>query len=122
MATIHHRLSIDAPPARAYEALASAEQIGTWWYRQTAIPTDRGLILEHYPGPEHGVVRLRVVATAPDQRVEWECVSLHPASSPASAWTGTRFVFELAGQREAATTLDFRQLGYEEGSPYFAAN
>ena len=41
MAMIDHRLSIDAPPARVYEALTAAEQIGTWWDKHTTIPTDR---------------------------------------------------------------------------------
>jgi uncharacterized protein YndB with AHSA1/START domain len=131
MATIHHRLSIDAPAAKVYEALSSAARIGTWWDEQTAVQTDRGLVLEHNPGPEHGVVRLRVIDMVPSRRVEWECISVHPASSPASAWTGTRFVFELA-ERSApagagragspATTVDFRQVGYDERSPFFESN
>ena len=50
--------------------------------------------LSHDPGPEHGVVRLKVLETSPEKRVEWECISTHPKSSPASAWTGTHIVFE----------------------------
>jgi uncharacterized protein YndB with AHSA1/START domain len=131
MATIHHRISINAPAATVYEAISSAERIGTWWDKQTAIPTDRGLILEHYPGPEHGVVRLRVVDLIPSRRVEWECISVHPESSPASAWTGTRFVFELAERTDSPrvghapariTTVDFRQIGYDERSEFFESN
>jgi uncharacterized protein YndB with AHSA1/START domain len=131
MATIHHELSINASVAKVYEALSSADQIGTWWDKQTAIQTDRGLVLEHNPGPEHGVVRLRVVELVPDRRVEWECVSVHPKSSPASAWTGTHFIFELAERTPSSgagrdqvrtTTLDFRQAGYDERSEYFESN
>ena len=95
MATIHHQVSIDGPVATVYRALATAEGIGTWWDKQTASSTDRGVVLEHNPGPEHGVVRLRVVALVPNQRVEWECFSMHTRSSPASAWTGTHFMFEV---------------------------
>jgi uncharacterized protein YndB with AHSA1/START domain len=95
MATIHHALSINAPVEKVYAALSSADQIGTWWDKQTAIQTDRGTVLEHNPGPEHGVVRLRVAETVPNRRVEWECISTHPKSSPASAWTGTHFMFKL---------------------------
>jgi uncharacterized protein YndB with AHSA1/START domain len=120
MATIHHQVSIDAPPAKVYDAIATADGIGTWWDKQTPTQTDRGLVLEHDPGPEHGIVKLRVVDRVPDRRVEWECVSTHPASSPASVWTGTRFIFEIAGGR--TTTVDFRQTGYDEQSEFFESN
>jgi uncharacterized protein YndB with AHSA1/START domain len=130
MATIHHELSINAPVERVYEALSSADQIGTWWDKQTAIQTDRGAVLEHNPGPEHGVVRLRVAEQVPNRRIQWECISTHPKSSPASAWTGTHFIFELEGidssgagrDRIHTTRLDFRQVGYDEGSEYFDSN
>jgi len=131
MASIHHELSINALVAKVYEALSSADQIGTWWDKQTAIQTDRGLVLEHNPGPEHGVVKLRGVELVPNKRVEWECISVHPKSSPASAWTGTHFIFELAERTDSSgaardqvrtTTMDFNQVGYDERSEYLESN
>ena len=122
MATIHHQISIDAPVAKVYEAISTAERISTWWDQQTRTETDRGVVLEHDPGPEHGVVKLRVVELVPDRRVEWECISTHPASSAASAWTGTHFIFELAERGDRTTALDFRQTGYDELSPFFPSN
>jgi hypothetical protein len=44
---------------------------------------------------EHGVVKLSVVKLVPNKRVERECSSSHPKSRPASAWTGTYFIFEI---------------------------
>ena len=122
MATIHHQVSINAPVARVYDALATAEGIGTWWDPQTRTETDRGVVLEHNPGPEHGVVRLRVVELVPGRRVEWECISTHPESSPASAWTGTHFIFELTERGDRTTILDFRQTGYDQRSTFFGSN
>lgn len=122
MATIYHQVEIKAPVGRVYEALSSAEGIGTWWDRQTPNPTDRDLVLEHHPGPEHGVVRLRVAELIPNKRVEWECISTHPETSPASAWSGTHFIFELTGRGGPATTLDFRQTGYPDGSAFLGSN
>ena len=122
MATIHHQVTIAAPAATVYAAIATADGIGTWWDKQRAVQTDRGLVLEHDPGPEHGVVKLRVVELVPNRRVEWECVSTHRASSPASAWTGTRFVFEITARGAATSVVDFRQTGYDERSPFFASN
>ena len=121
MKAIEHHLLIDAPASRVYEAIATADGISAWWDTQTPKQTDRGLVLEHNPGPEHGVVQLLVLDRVPNTRVEWECISTHPASSPASVWTGTHFVFELAA-RDGATALTFRQTGYDERSPFFTSN
>lgn len=133
MATIYHQVSIDAPIAKVYEAISTADGIGTWWDKQTPTQTDRGLVLEHNPGPEHGVVKLKVIELIPAKRIEWECISTHPQSSPASAWTGTHFTFDLADGGESptagsstvpdrVTTLDFRQVGYDERSEFFGSN
>jgi uncharacterized protein YndB with AHSA1/START domain len=121
MSTIHHQVSIDAPPSCVYEAISTAAGISTWWDKQTPIQTDRGLVLEHNPGPQHGAVQLRLVESIPDQRVEFECISHHPPSSPASVWTGTHFIFELSASGNV-TTLDFRQTGYDEQSRFYDSN
>jgi len=122
MATIHHRVEIDAPAANVYEAIATPERIGTWWDPQTVTHTDRGVVLEHNPGPEHGVVKLRVVELVPSTRVEWECVSTFGRTSPASAWTDTHFVFEITGRGATASIVDFHQTGYDERSEFFESN
>jgi uncharacterized protein YndB with AHSA1/START domain len=121
MKTIQHELLINAPVARVYDAIATADGISTWWDPQTPKQTDRGLVLEHNPGPEHGIVQLRVVDRVPNKKIEWECISTHPASSPASAWTGTHFIFELSGHGRA-TDVEFRQTGYDERSAFFNGN
>jgi uncharacterized protein YndB with AHSA1/START domain len=122
MATIHHHLLINAPVSRVYRAIATADGISTWWDKQTPRQTERGLVLQHNPGPEHGVVQLRVVELIPNKRVEWECISTHVASSPASAWTGTHFIFNLAEQSDRATAVDFEQTNYDERNKFFEAN
>src|SRR5882724_12049434 len=123
MATVRHHVLIDAPVAKVYQALSTAEGISTWWDKQTPTQTDRGLVLEHNPGPEHGVVQLRVIELVPNKRVEWESISTHPKGSPASAWTGTHFIFELSERTDSSpagrdqvrtTTVDFQQVGYDK--------
>lgn len=121
MAIIHHQVSINAPVAKVYQAISTADGISTWWDKQTPVQTDRGLVLEHNPGPEHGIVQLRVVELVPNQRIEWECISTHPASSPASVWTGTHFIFELDDTGVVAI-VDFYQTGYDEWSEFFEFN
>ena len=122
MTTIHHQLLIDAPVSRVYEFIATAEGISKWWDKQTPRETERGLVLEHNPGPEHGIVRLLVVELIANTRVEWECISTHATSSPASAWTGTHFIFDLTERSDRVTALDFRQTNYDERSAFFESN
>lgn len=130
MSTLYHQLWIDAPPAKVYSALATAEGLGHWWAPHTSTQTESGLILAHDPGPDHGPVQMKVLDRTPDRRVEWEIISAHPPHSPASAWTGTHIVFELSDQDNPGlrlgitsnsprmTLLDFRHSGWDEHSQY----
>jgi uncharacterized protein YndB with AHSA1/START domain len=130
MTTLYHQVWIDAPVQRVYEALATADGLGRWWAPHTATATEAGLVLAHDPGPEHGPVLMKVLDTVPNTRVEWEIVSTHPRRSPASAWTGTRILFELAekgnpgsrlgvmGGGPTMAVLDFRHSGWDERSEY----
>jgi hypothetical protein len=120
-----------ASPARLYEALATAEGLGSWWAPHTSVETDAGLVLAHTPGPEHGDVRMKVVDATPCKRVEWEIVSNHPKRSPASAWTGTRISFEISerdnpgpwlgieSDRRRMTVLEFRHTGWDDRNEFF---
>jgi hypothetical protein len=130
MGTIYHQVWVNAPAEKVYAALASAEGVSTWWDKQTPVQTDEGLVLEHNPGSEHGVVRLRVVNQVQDTRIQWECISTHPQTSPAFAWTGTHIMFDLAvrkapawmrppGGPETMCVLDCHQTNYSDISPFF---
>src|SRR4051812_31735744 len=81
MKRIQHDILIAASARRVYGAIATADGISTWWDKQTSVNTEQGVVLEHSPGAAHGVVRLRVVDLVPDHRIEWECISIHPAAS-----------------------------------------
>ena len=99
MATLHHEVWIDAPLSTVYRTLSTPEGIGTWWDEQKAVEIEDGTVLEHDPGPEHGVVKLKVLERTPNRKVVWECISRHGPKSPASAWTGTRITFELTRRK-----------------------
>jgi uncharacterized protein YndB with AHSA1/START domain len=130
MATLYHQVWIDAPVAKVYEALSTASGLGNWWAPHTSTQTEQGLVLAHNPGAEHGVVKMKVLDTTLDRRVEWEIISTHPKQSPASAWTGTRILVELS-ERESPgrwrgmsndgrrlTVLEFRHSGWDESSEF----
>lgn len=130
MATLHHQVWIDVPREKVYAALASAEGLGQWWAPHTASETDEGLVLAHSPGPAHGDVKMKVLDSTPHSRIEWEIISTHPERSPASAWTGTHIIFDIATRAspghwlgmdnagQPMTVLNFRHAGWNEDSEF----
>lgn len=128
MATIYHQVRMNAPAAKLYKAISTANGIASWWDKPTGTQAAVGSVLEFDPGAEHGVLRMKVLELLPGKRVEWECISTHPRTSPASAWTGTHVLFEIAEsmpmafeitKRKHMAVLDFRHSGWDETSPYF---
>jgi len=126
MATLYHQVWINASTAKVYAAIATERGIGGWWDPPKVTRSDGGVTLEFSPGPEHGILKARVVAMVPDERVEWEFISTHPTMSPASAWTATRASFAITRRevppwspgRVDMAILDFRHSGWDEGSEY----
>ena len=130
MATLNHQVWINAPVARVYEGISTADGLGRWWAPHESTETLAGLVLSHDPGPAHGVVKMKVIDMAPDKRVEWEIISTHPQSSPASAWTGTHVIFEISERDNVVarsgfgkdgdriSILEFRHSGWDENSEY----
>jgi uncharacterized protein YndB with AHSA1/START domain len=126
MTTLYHQIWINAPAAKVYEAISTENGIGNWWDKPRTLRSDAATILEFNPGPEHGVLKARVIEIVRERRVEWEFVSTHPKSSPASAWTGTHVSFEVsrrplppwAVDKVDTTVLDFRHSGWDERSEY----
>ena len=127
MATLCHEVWINTSTERVYQAISTAEGISSWWNKHTATQTNEGLVLEHDPGPEHGVVKMKVLELRKDKRIEWQCISHHPKASPASAWTGTHVIFEItrrpvppwAPTKADMVILTFRHSGWDENSEYF---
>ena len=131
MATIYHQVWINAPVSKVYDGISTAEGLSKWWAPHTSTQTDAGLVLSHSPGGEHGDVKMKVLETAKDRRVEWKIISTHPRRSPASAWTGTHIVFEISErgnpgpwlgiseELQSLTVLEFRHTGWDEDSEYF---
>jgi hypothetical protein len=126
MATLYHEVWINGSTENIYQKISAADGIGSWWDKQTETTTDQGIVLEHNPGPEHGIVKMKVLDLSENKRVEWECISTHPKSSPASAWTGTHVIFEIttravppwAATKTNMAVLNFRHSGWDENSEY----
>jgi len=66
------------PPRPCTEAIATESGIANWVGQADLREIRSGVVLEFNPGPEHGVLRAKVIAAIQDRRVEWEFVSSIP--------------------------------------------
>jgi len=101
MATIYHQVWINAPVAKVYDALSTAEGISNWWDKQTAVETATGQVLEHNPGPMHGVVKLKVLELVPDKHKSGSASA--PIPKPVRVPHGRARIFVLTSTREATS-------------------
>jgi len=128
MATIYHQLRVNAPILRLFKAVSTVEGIATWWDRPVDTPMNVGSVLEFNLGEMHGILQMKVLEVTSGKRIEWECISTHMTTSPASAWTGTRVAFDFTeappmpfetASRGQLAVLDFRHSGWDETNKYF---
>src|SRR5262245_36746607 len=121
MATLYHQVWINAPTGRVYEAVSTENGVGSWWDRPRTVASDDGLVLEFRPGAEHGVLRMKVLEMVQGRRVEWQCISTHPKSSPASAWTGTHVLLKSRRGSEARSSISATPAGTTAASIWASA-
>jgi uncharacterized protein YndB with AHSA1/START domain len=115
MPDILHRLSIDAPPQRVHDLVASTDGIALWW-------TGRPLSGEHAVGSsfsayfgdaEKPAAVMQVLTDAADE-VAWR-VTEGPDS-----WIGTRVTFTLRPRADGGTTLLFAHADWREASEFMS--
>ncbi len=107
MADIRHRVGIDAPRERIYQALATREGLAGWWTRDVRGESEAGGKIEFYfGGPEPAAV-MEVTDLVRGQRVGWRCVQ------GAVEWVGTTLTFELSSAGDETAVL-FRHGDWRE--------
>jgi uncharacterized protein YndB with AHSA1/START domain len=115
MPNILHRLSIDAPPERVHELIASTEGIARWW---TGCPvggehTVGGSLRVYFRDPQRPAAVMEVLADTADE-VVWR-VTAGP-----DAWIDTRVTFALRSAGNDRTTLLFSHAGWREMSEFMS--
>lgn len=119
MANLCHELTTNCSPKELFDALTTEEGIGSWWDQPNKVQENGNTFLEFRPGEDHGVLKMHVLEQSPNSSVMWQCISTHPSSSPASAWTGTKLSFQISEKNEK-TTLNFIHSGWDENSRFYA--
>lgn len=112
MADIRHELTVEAPPERLFEALATAEGVAHWWERD--VRGDGGPGGRLAVGFRDGTsVALDVAVHRPQEQLVWSC------AESSGEWRGTCIRFDLEPSGDG-TVLRFGHEGWREPSDFFA--
>jgi uncharacterized protein YndB with AHSA1/START domain len=115
MPEITYKLTINAAPAKVYEALTHAKHIAGWWTPDcTADQKVGGVARFEFKGPTgklDGYSEMRIERLVPGKLVEWKCVDQKYGSS--NDWIGTTVRFQLSPSAQSGTDLNFVHLDWK---------
>ena len=101
MPDILHRVGIDAPPERVFDALATLDGLRGWWVSTATGEAKSGGTIDF------GFCRMQVEEAQRSRRVRWRCVDGPPE------WVGTSVGFDL-DWRQDQTFVRFAHAGWRE--------
>lgn len=111
--SIYHRLLIEAPVEKVYEALTTEKGLAGWWTPGTKAKPVEGSIARFAFEPGY-FKEMRIEELKPYSRVKWTCIKGF------EDWIGTTLTFELEPHRKG-TVLLFHHDGWKEYTPEFAS-
>ncbi len=107
MFDILHRVEVNAPATKTYDALTTREGLAAWWTNDTKGNTGSVDGVIRFRFGELGGFDMRVVSLEPAKRVTWQVQSGPPE------WVGTKVSFELV-EKAGNTTILFKHQGWKE--------
>jgi uncharacterized protein YndB with AHSA1/START domain len=117
MVDIVHRIGINAPASRVYEAVATAQGVAGWWTRDTTgTATVGGTVSTRFLNPdgrEIGHMDFEMTRLDPDREVRWRFTDGPPE------WIGTEATFRLA-EDSGMTILVFGHRNWKEPVEFMA--
>jgi uncharacterized protein YndB with AHSA1/START domain len=111
MTDIVHRLNINAPGAKVFQAVSTVDGLKGWWTNHVDGVSQEGKQLT-FRFPDQGPV-MEVLELIPDEFIKWKCVD------GVDAWKDTILTFEME-DLDGGTDLFFAQSGWEEQTGFFA--
>ena len=106
MKSIFHKLVINAPIEKVYEALITQEGLSGWWTPETKATPEVGSISRFTFGPKY-FKEMKVEELKPLTKVKWLCINGY------EEWLNTTVNFELEPHKNG-TTLFFHHDGWKE--------
>lgn len=111
--SIYHRLLIETPVEKVYEALTTQQGLSGWWTPDTIAEAEVGSILRFGFGPDY-FKNMKVTELKPYSLVQWECI--HGFED----WIGTTLTFELEPHQKGCILL-FHHDGWKSYTREFAS-
>lgn len=113
MANILHRLTIDAPPERVHDLVATRNGVEQWWTSRPVAGDDSpGGRIETYFGDAEKAAASFEILERTSTRIVWRCVG-----GPKD-WLDTRITFALAPRDDGGTTLLFSHEGWQSENEF----
>jgi uncharacterized protein YndB with AHSA1/START domain len=120
MPEISYKLTINASPAKVYEALTDQKHIAAWWTPDCTVEQKVGghATFEFRAANGHldGHSLMRIEKLVPNRVVEWKCIEQD--CQGIQDWIGTTIRFLLTENTRQGTDLDFAHTNWKstEGS------
>ena len=113
MKSICHRLVIEAPPEKIYDALTTQKGLSGWWTPETKAKPEVNSISRFAFGPDY-YKEMKITELMPFTSVKWLCLKGY------KDWVGTTLSFELQ-PHDKGTTLLLQHEGWKAYTPEFAS-
>jgi uncharacterized protein YndB with AHSA1/START domain len=105
MPDILHRVGMQGPAQKVYQALSTLDGLSHWWIVGTSGDTRAGGTI-HFK-PEGGGFDMKVLESRPGEVVKWKCIG-----GP-DEWVGTELTFRLQPKDDQTVVL-FTHAGWRE--------
>lgn len=111
--SICHRLLIESPVEKVYEALTSQQGLAGWWTPDTTAVPEVGGINRFVFEPDY-FKEMKIQELKPYSKVKWLCLTAY------EEWIGTTLTFELEPHPKGCI-LFFHHDGWKNYTPEFAS-
>jgi len=112
MPDIVQELTVNVPPQRVFEAMATPQGLAHWWTKNSAGEPKQGAEYTLDFGPEYEW-KGKVTRFTPDSAFELEMTKAH------QDWMGTRVGCELGPEGKNSTRVRFYHTGWPEGNEHW---
>ena len=115
MPDIPYRFTVNASPARVFDALTDQRHIAGWWTPDCTVEQKVGghatFEFKAAAGRLDGYSLMRIEQLVPGELVEWKCIEQDYQGN--NDWIGTTICFRLSDNRHGGTDIDFAHLDWK---------
>jgi uncharacterized protein YndB with AHSA1/START domain len=107
MSAILHKIDIEVPTEKAYQALNTTQGLSHWWTKSSVDNNDFSF---YFGSEDNPPVKMRVIEEQINKKLVWKCIE--------GPWKDYLFIFEIENT-EKGTTLRFYNTGWVDADDFF---